>query len=119
MTEIARRLVLPGFGMDSPPGLEEEKPTNRFVWAWVMSVDPLRIRLDGETETLPVLPDLLVNKAVLRVGTRVWVQHWGKRMMPVSRHWLLCAVPSTRLKAVRAWWRCSSSRMLPMRWSGY
>lgn len=53
-----------------------------FRWATVTSVNPLRIRFDGETDPLPITPDTLVNPPV---GARVFVLHWMRRVTVLGR----------------------------------
>ena len=53
-----------------------DPPAQRFSdwsWATVTSVDPVHIRLDGDTAPLAVPPTLLVPEAELEVDTRVRV----------------------------------------------
>lgn len=63
-----------------PQSAPEVDPALSFKWATVTTVTPLRIRLDGDTDPLPVTPDSLVKPANLAVGVRVWVQSYRKRV---------------------------------------
>jgi hypothetical protein len=49
---------------------------NTYRWAEVLAVSPLSIRLDGDDEALPMVPDTLVGN--LLVGDRVWCQLYGR-----------------------------------------
>jgi hypothetical protein len=55
------------------------EPTDQWRWATVTVSAPLRIRLDGETEALDITPDSLVGP--LAVGSRVWTQTSGRRII--------------------------------------
>lgn len=59
--------------------------TNRYQWATVSQVNPLRIRLDGETAAIPVTPDSIVSPRDLSVNDRVWVQIFGRRLLVQGR----------------------------------
>lgn len=50
-----------------------------FTWATVVGTSPLSIRLDGDEDPLPFVPDCLYGPPV--VGDRVWVQITGKRVI--------------------------------------
>lgn len=50
-----------------------------FRWATVTDDDPLAIRLDGDLDALPLVPDSLVTGLV--IGQRVWVQLFAKRII--------------------------------------
>lgn len=52
---------------------------DQYRWATVVLREPFRIRLDGESEALPVEPESLVDTALLVVGQRVWVQMYQRR----------------------------------------
>ena len=45
-----------------------------FKWATVTGVSPLAIRLDGDTSPLALIPDSLIDPAMLTVGDRVRVE---------------------------------------------
>ena len=47
-------------------------------WATVTQVSPLRVRLDGDTDPLPVTPDTLT---AVTVADRVWCQLTGRRVV--------------------------------------
>lgn len=63
-----------------PQAAPQVDPALSFKWATVTAVAPLRIRLDGDTNALPVTPDSLVKPANLAIGVRVWVQSYRKRV---------------------------------------
>lgn len=52
-----------------------------YRWATVTGTDPVRIRLDGDTVSLPVTPGALVALSYLVEGMRVWVQGYGRRLL--------------------------------------
>lgn len=58
---------------------QKQVQTDTFMWATVTSVDPLRIRLDGEADALEIEPDCLVPSITL--GQRVWCQAHGRRLL--------------------------------------
>jgi microcystin-dependent protein len=62
---------------DSSSGPEETS----FRWATVTQLAPLRIKLDGENTVLPITPETLPDPDNLRIGTRCWVQLYGKRVI--------------------------------------
>lgn len=55
-----------------------------FRWATVTQLSPLRIRLDGDSSALPLTPDSVVDPLRLAVGTRVWVQFFGRRLIVLA-----------------------------------
>jgi hypothetical protein len=63
------------------PGLPETlvSPDNTYRWATVTQLSPLRVRLDGDTVELPTTPESIAG--ALLVGTRVWVQLFGRRVL--------------------------------------
>ncbi|MGV3564220.1 MAG: hypothetical protein ACO1ON_13160 [Nocardioides sp.] len=76
----ALELLLPS----APP------PPDPWQWATVTQASPLRVRLDGEPNPLPVTPESLVQGLV--VGQRVWCQIRGRRVVvhgtPDTPPWL-------------------------------
>lgn len=56
----------------------------RFSWAAVTQESPLRVRVDGETDPLPVTPSTLV--AGLIVGDRVWCQLEAGQVVVVGKN---------------------------------
>jgi microcystin-dependent protein len=54
------------------------------VWRWatVTAIGPLRIRLDGESEPLDITPDNTIGP--VSVGTRVWTQTNGRRILVIG-----------------------------------
>lgn len=68
-------------GYQTDPAAEMEKPVDsRFGWATVTGVAPLRVRKDGETDPLPMTPDV-IGPVGVAVGTRVWCQYFGRRVL--------------------------------------
>ena len=53
--------------------------TDSWTWAVVTQADPLRVRLEHDTDPLNLTPDSLVGGVV--VGRRVWVQMTGGRVI--------------------------------------
>jgi hypothetical protein len=51
-----------------------------YRWATVVLLDPLRVRLDGETDAMRATPETLVRPDRLAVGCRVWVQFHQRRV---------------------------------------
>lgn len=73
------------------PALNSDKPLlapqggeTAFRWGTV-TVDstpgPLRIKLDGDDDALPFVPDTLIDPLRLIVGARVWVQLFNRRVL--------------------------------------
>lgn len=58
-------------------------PESTFRWATVTDDAPLTIRLDGETDSLPLVPDNLAGS--LAVADRVWVQLFGRRVLILGK----------------------------------
>jgi len=56
----------------------------RFSWATVTQASPLRVRLDGETDPLPMTPSTLVPG--LTVGDRVWCQLEGGQVVVIGKN---------------------------------
>ena len=52
-----------------------------FRWATVIDNDPLTIRLDGDTDPLPFVPECLVDPTALPIAARVWVQMYQYRVV--------------------------------------
>lgn len=73
------------------PGSENLQPQqadgSSFRWATVTQAWPaaLRIRLDGDTLELPMTPDTLDSPNTYLVGSRVWVQIAGRRVIVLGR----------------------------------
>lgn len=65
------------------PKAKEE--SDYFTWATVTSLSPLRVRIDGEEEPLDLEPDLLEAPERLTVGSRVWCQVYGRRILLLGR----------------------------------
>jgi hypothetical protein len=59
--------------------LPSESAETTFRWATVASVNPVSVRLDGDTLPLSVEPDALLDLGGLALGDRVWVQLFGLR----------------------------------------
>lgn len=58
---------------------QKQVETNRYLWATVTSVSPLRVRLDGEDAALDITPDCLLKR--VEVNDRVWCQFHGRRLV--------------------------------------
>lgn len=54
---------------------------DRFAWATVTAIDPIRVRLDGEATPLDIDPDSLIDIGWLDVDRRVWCQIHGRRVL--------------------------------------
>lgn len=72
----------PGEQPPTSDGTESERaPKVNFRWATVTQMLPVRIRFDGDTETLGADVDRLVQLDELAVGRRVWVQLYERRVI--------------------------------------
>jgi microcystin-dependent protein len=60
-------------------------PTTTFIWATVTGVGPLRIQLDGDTASLPITPDSLIDPLSLAVADRTRVEISQNRVLVVGR----------------------------------
>lgn len=58
---------------------------NTYRWATITDTDPLRVRLDGDADGLPITPSSLVDPAEMVPGDRVWVQMYGRRLLVVGK----------------------------------
>lgn len=56
-----------------------------FTWATVAAISPLRLLLDGDTDPLPVAPELLISEAALLVGDRVRCELADRRVLVHGR----------------------------------
>jgi len=56
-------------------------------WSWgtVTRLDPVGVRLDGDSIALPLKPVLLIAEASLELGDRVWCQLENRRLIVHSR----------------------------------
>lgn len=54
--------------------IRDIKDITSFKWGTVKELDPLRVKLDGDTDLLGFTPDSLVDPASLIVGDRVRVE---------------------------------------------
>lgn len=63
----------------SDPG---QRASVNFRWATVTQTGPLRVRLDGDSDPLPFTPDNLVGP--VPVGTRVWCELFGRRVIAIG-----------------------------------
>lgn len=61
------------------PAALPDKPEDTFRWATVVNLDPLNIRLDGESQPLAATPSAL--SATYSEGQRVWVQMHGRAII--------------------------------------
>lgn len=57
---------------------------NTFRWATVTDDVPLTIRLDGDSQPLPIVPDSLIEGSPPAAGKRVWVQLFGRRVIVIG-----------------------------------
>lgn len=57
----------------------QTKSDDKWLWATVTQVSPLRVRLDGDAAALPITPENLAYG--LSVNQRVWVQLSGHRVI--------------------------------------
>lgn len=87
----------------APTGLE-----NTYRWATVTDTAPLRVRLDGDSEGLPVTPDSLVAPGGLTIGDRVWVQLFGRRLIVIGKGGGAGSSGSGP-KGLIAWWEKTSN----------
>lgn len=55
--------------------------SGEFVWATVTAIAPLRVKLDGDTVSLPFLPDALVDTGALAVNDRVRCERKDRRVV--------------------------------------
>lgn len=58
---------------------------SRFAWGTVDSVEPLRIRVDGDADPLPFTPDALVDPRILTPGDRVRLELADRRVIVLGR----------------------------------
>jgi microcystin-dependent protein len=56
-----------------------------FTWGTIAAVSPLRLLLDGDTEPLPIAPELLVPQASLALGDRVRCELAERRVIVHGR----------------------------------
>lgn len=59
----------------------EPGPDDRFTWATVTGMSPLRVQLDGETAPLAITPELC---CAVWVGARVWCQINHKQLIVLA-----------------------------------
>lgn len=72
----------PSFGGAVPAArsfLAPQAQENVYRWATVTGVAPLEVRFDGDTDPLGIPPDSLAGS--LDIGTRVWCQLIGRRVL--------------------------------------
>lgn len=69
-------------------------PEDRFSWATVTSVDPVRVRLDGEVDELEASVDSLVDDGWLDPTRRVWVQLHGRRVIILGQYGKPTPIPA-------------------------
>lgn len=58
---------------------------SRFAWGTVDSVEPLRIRVDGDVDPLPFTPDSLVDPRALAESDRVRLELAQRRVLVLGR----------------------------------
>lgn len=68
---------------ENDPAALPENPDSTFRWATVVNVDPLTIRLDGESAALAATPSSLAE--ALDFGDRVWTQLHGRALIVLGR----------------------------------
>jgi len=56
-----------------------------FMWGTIADLDPLRVRLDGDTSEVPVTPDSLIDPLSLAVNDRVRVELSNNRLIVLGR----------------------------------
>lgn len=78
-------LLLPQLVLEVADPTTDPAPLIGFRWATITSIDPLRVRYDGESTELPMTPECLVDPARLAVTDRVWVQSFGLRRIVLGR----------------------------------
>lgn len=76
MTLVTRLLGTPEPTTPQPSDIK-----STFNWAVVQTLAPITIRFDGQTQPVTITPDSMVDPTRLVVGSRVWVQQWGKRLL--------------------------------------
>lgn len=54
--------------------IRDAKDLTSFKWARVTGTSPIQIRVDGDTDPMALVPDTLVDPALLAVGDRVRVE---------------------------------------------
>lgn len=81
-----------------PPSIDV--PANTYRWATVADNSPLTVRLDGDTTPLEMVPESLVDPLTLGIGSRVWVQIWGKRVIVLGTSGAISATYATRAQAM-------------------
>lgn len=77
----------------APPEQPQASTTSAFRWATVMAVSPLRIKLDGDLNQLPFVPEVL-DLPALEVDQRVWVQLHGRRVIVLGSSTLTPPTPT-------------------------
>ena len=65
---------------EPPPAQPQAATESAFRWATVTTASPLRIKLDGDANQLPFVPEVL-DDPTLEVNQRVWVQLYGRRVI--------------------------------------
>lgn len=78
--------------------LIESDPVDTYRWATVEAVNPLSIRLDGDTLPLPMVPECL---ALVESGNRVWVQLYGRRVIVLGSNTISIAEPGSTFTAYK------------------
>ena len=63
------------------PVLGPQIKENVYRWATVTDDTPLQIQLDGDSLPLPLVPETLIENGPPPIGSRVWVQLFGRRVI--------------------------------------
>lgn len=66
--------------LPEPTAKAEETVQSTFAWATVSSINPLRVRIDGQADPLPMTPEMIGSDGY-SVGSRVWLQSFGLRRL--------------------------------------
>lgn len=69
----------------NPGGPRPGQPDNSYRWGTITDTDPLRVRLDGDSDGLLITPDTLVHPRTLAIGDRVWLQFYGRRVVVLGK----------------------------------
>ena len=67
----------------SGPPPEQTSTQSVYRWATVVTGDPLTIRMDGDSQPLPMVPENLTT-GPLPIGARVWTQMFGRRVLVIG-----------------------------------
>jgi len=93
---VGNLFLAPGMSLPAPTNPPVEGKDINFRWGTVTDDSPLRVRLDGEDTELPMTPESLIEVRTPAIGTRVWVQIFGQRVIILGASGGLLAVPTAR-----------------------